>query len=67
MRAGLFEDFREDSGVVQTIAPPGAPFKLPPYTYDGNSDLDENLVHFEQMVMFIMRNEPIKATIFVWQ
>ena len=45
------------------MSPPGAPIKLAPDTYDGNTNLEEYLVYFEQLAMFNMWNEPIKAMI----
>ena len=56
VRAVTFEDFRRDGGMVPTMAPPGAPFKLAPDIYDRNTDLEEYLVYFKQLAMFNMWN-----------
>ena len=61
-RAGPFEDFRGDGGIMPTMAPLWASFKLAPDIYDGNTDPDV-LVYFEQLALFRMWNEPIKAMI----
>ena len=36
---------------------------MAPDIYDGNTDLEKYLVYFDQLAMFNMWNEPIKAMI----
>ena len=61
IRSNPYEDVRGERNRLPPLAPPGAPFRMAPDTYDGTTDLEEYLVHFEQLSMLSGWNRPTKA------